>query len=167
MHRIETASADHIDVVDSLIEGLSKKRPTPGYYIQISGTGMIFDVANGFGMYHFLFRNASLTVAGQQSEKVYHDIADLEELISLSVEGHPHRDAEKAVLDAHAKFGVPTAILSPPLIHGLGLGPIKTRSIQIPFMTEAVLKRGKGFQILEGQNTWDGMLNLLNVLHSD
>ncbi len=61
-----------------------------------------------------------------------------------------------AVLEAQKKFKVPTAILSPPLIHGVGQGPMKTRSIQIPFMAESVLKRGKGFQILEGQNIWDG-----------
>lgn len=61
-----------------------------------------------------------------------------------------------AILEAHKKFNVPTAILSPPLIHGVGRGPLKTRSIQIPGLAEAVLKRGKAFQILEGQNIWDG-----------
>jgi hypothetical protein len=98
-----------------------------------------------------------LTISiGQPSTKVYHDIADLQELTSLPLENHFHRDVEKAFLEAQKKFGVPTAILSPPLIHGVGKGPLKTRSIQIPFMTEAVLKRGKGFQVLEGQNVWDG-----------
>ena len=61
-----------------------------------------------------------------------------------------------AVLDGHKKFNVPTAIVSPPLIHGIGKGPIKTRSIQIPYLSEAILKRGRGFQVLEGQNIWDG-----------
>ena len=61
-----------------------------------------------------------------------------------------------AVLEANKKFNVPTAILSPPLIHGIGKGSIKTRSIQIPFLTDAILRNGKGFQVLEGQNLWNG-----------
>ncbi|KUJ12211.1 NAD(P)-binding protein [Mollisia scopiformis] len=137
---LQTASADHIPGVLALIEGLSQKKPTPGYFLQVTGTGMLNDVPNGFGY---------------PSDKIYHDIADLAELTSLPLENHVHRDVEKAVLEAQKKFGVPTAIVSPPLIHGIGKGPIKTRSIQIPFMAESVLKRGKGFQILEGQNIWD------------
>lgn len=45
------AAADHVPAVLSLIEGLSQKKPTPGYFIQISGTGILNDVPNGFGMY--------------------------------------------------------------------------------------------------------------------
>lgn len=60
-----------------------------------------------------------------------------------------------ALLDAQKRFGVPTAIVSPPMIHGVGKGPLKTRSIQVPFLIESILKRGKGFQVLDGQNIWD------------
>ena len=56
---------------------------------------------------------------------------------------------------ANKQSSVPTAILSPPTIHGIGKGPIKTRSIQVPFLAEAILKRGKAFQVLDGQNFWD------------
>lgn len=97
-----------------------------------------------------------LTFTGQPSDKIYHDIADLAEVTSLPEEGHVHRDVEKAVLEAQKKFSVPTAIISPPLIHGIGKGPIKVNSAQIPMLTAAILKRGKGFQIGEGQNNWDG-----------
>jgi hypothetical protein len=79
----------------------------------------------------------------------------LAEITSFPVEGHLHRDVDLAILEAQKRLNVPTAILSPPLVHGVGKGPIKTRSIQIPAMAEAILKRGKGFQILEGRNIWD------------
>jgi hypothetical protein len=46
---IEAASADHIPGVQALIEGLSKKHPSPGYFIHIAGTGMLNDVSKGFG----------------------------------------------------------------------------------------------------------------------
>jgi hypothetical protein len=104
----------------------------------------------------FPSRDQCLHTPGQPSDKVYHDIADLAEITSLPIEGHVHRDVDAAVLEAHKKFNVPTAILCPPLIHGVGKGPIKTRSIQIPFLTDAILRHGKGFQVLEGQNIWDG-----------
>jgi hypothetical protein len=80
----------------------------------------------------------------------------LVEITSFPIENHFHRDVDIAVLEGNKKFNVPTAIVSPPLLHGIGKGPIKTRSIQIPFLTDAVLKRGKGFQVLEGQNIWNG-----------
>jgi hypothetical protein len=45
----ETASADHIQGVVSLIQGLSQKQPHPGYLIHIGGTGILHDTPNGFG----------------------------------------------------------------------------------------------------------------------
>lgn len=45
----ETASSDHVLGVTSLIQGLSERQPTPGYFIHIGGTGILHDTANGFG----------------------------------------------------------------------------------------------------------------------
>jgi hypothetical protein len=45
----ETASSDHIPGAVALIEGLSQKKPQPGHFIHVSGTGMMNDVSNGFG----------------------------------------------------------------------------------------------------------------------
>ncbi|KAG4411878.1 hypothetical protein IFR04_014995 [Cadophora malorum] len=137
---LQTASADHIPGVLALIEGLSNKKPTPGYLIHVGGTGMLNDVPNGFG---------------QPSTKVYSDIADLQEITSFPIENHVHRDVDMALLEAQKRFSVPTAIVSPPMIHGVGQGPLKQRSIQVPFLIEAILKRGKGFQVLDGENIWD------------
>ena len=66
-----------------------------------------------------------------------------------------HRDVDMAVLEAQKKLHVPTAIVSPPMVYGVGKGPLKNRSIQVPSMIEAILKRGKGFQVLDGLNFWD------------
>jgi hypothetical protein len=33
---------------------------------------------------------------------------------------------------------------------------VKTRSIQIPWLAEAILKHGKAFTAGEGKNMWDG-----------
>ncbi|KAH7407981.1 hypothetical protein BKA64DRAFT_693998 [Cadophora sp. MPI-SDFR-AT-0126] len=130
----------HIPGVLALIEGLSQRKPSPGYLIHVGGTGMLNDVPNGFG---------------QPSTKVYSDVADLQEITSFPIENHVHRDVDMALLEAQKKFAVPTAIVSPPMIHGVGQGPLKKRSIQVPFLIEAILKRGKGFQVLDGENIWD------------
>ncbi len=70
--------------------------------------------------------------------------------------GNPHRDVDNAVLTGGKALHAPTAILAPPTIHGVGKGPIKTRSIQIPWLTEAILKHGKAFTVGDGRNIWDG-----------
>lgn len=110
-----------------------------GRYVHISGTGILHDVSNGYG---------------NPSPKIYHDIDDLDEITSFD-STHLHRDVDAAVIAAGEKHGVSTAIISPPTIHGVGAGPIKTRSLQIPFLIEAILKNGDAFTVGEGSNYWD------------
>jgi hypothetical protein len=134
---IELASADHLAGANSLIEGMgSGKR---GYYIHTSGTGMLCDISPGYGI---------------PSEKIYNDIADVKEITSFDLT-HVHRDVDEAVIAAGVKYGVPTAIVSPCTIHGVGKGPIKQRSLQIPWLIETTIKRGKSFMVKAGQNYWN------------
>jgi nucleoside-diphosphate-sugar epimerase len=49
---------------------------------------------------------------------------------------------------------ISTAIVCPPCIYGPGRGPDNQRSMQAYRMASAALKRGKGFQVLEGKNIW-------------
>lgn len=135
----ETASADHIPVGQSIIEGMAKGKK--GHYIHVSGSGILHDVTNGFG---------------NPSSKVYHDTTDLDAITSFD-STHVHADIDASVTAAGLKHGIPTAILSPVTIYGIGHGPVKNRSIQIPFLTEAILKRGKAFTVLEGNNIWDNV----------
>jgi nucleoside-diphosphate-sugar epimerase len=112
-----------------------------GHYIHVSGSGILHDVTNGFG---------------NPSSKIYHDVADLSAITSFD-STHVHADIDAAVISAGQKYGIPTAIISPVTIYGVGHGPMKNRSIQIPFLTEAILKRGKSFTVLEGNNIWDNI----------
>ena len=96
--------------------------------------------------------------AGNASQKVYHDMApeDVQEILSFDL-SHIHRDVEDAVISTSKQYGVTAAIISPPMIHGVGDGPVKKRSIQVPILIESILKRGKAFQVLEGNNIWNSM----------
>lgn len=107
--------------------------------IHISGTGVLNDMSTG---------------PGNLAPKVYDDVKDLKEITSLPASAF-HRDVDDAVLTTGAQSSVPTAIICPPLIYGVGQGPLKKRSMQIPFLSEAILKRGRGFTVGEGKNTWD------------
>lgn len=97
------------------------------------------------------------TGAGNESSKVYNDMSskDVDEILSFD-SSHIHRDVEEAIITAAKENGVKAAIISPPMIHGIGQGPVKKRSIQVPILIESMLKRGKGFQVLEGKNFWNG-----------
>jgi hypothetical protein len=122
--------------VKSAIAGLATGG---GKLIHISGTGVLNDMSTG---------------PGNPSPRAYDDVEDLEDITSLP-ETAFHRDVDDAVLTGGSLHGVGTAIICPPLIYGVGQGPIKKRSMQIPFLSEAILKRGRGFTVGAGKNIWD------------
>jgi hypothetical protein len=136
---IDTASSDHSPGAEALVQGLGQG--VKGNLVHISGTGILYDVSTG---------------SGNESPKIYHDTAndDIAEIASFDP-SHTHRDTEGVIRATAKAVAVPFAILCPPTIYGIGKGAFKTRSIQIPFLVEAMLKRGKPFQVLEGQNVWD------------
>ena len=49
---------------------------------------------------------------------------------------------------------VRTAIICPCNIYGSGEGPIRTRSVQVPALANATLRRGKAFTVNKGENIW-------------
>lgn len=75
-----------------------------GRLIHISGTGILNDFSNGFG---------------NPTTKVYDDVADIKEITSLP-ETALHRDVDEVVITSGIEHKVPTAIVCPPMIYGLG-----------------------------------------------
>ena len=147
----------HIGSAKSLLRGLSTHEPSPGYLIHTSGTGLLDHTPNGHGKRLFPTNSeSSLTALGQTGDKIYSDNDDIDTITSWDMPGNPHREVDNAVMTDGKSLKVPTAIIAPPTIHGVGKGPVKTRSIQIPWLTEAILKHGKAFTVGEGKNVWDG-----------
>lgn len=145
---VDLASADHVAGAISLIKGIGRSKKNTKF-IHISGTGIMTDMSNG---------------AGNESAKVYNDMSaeDIQEILSFDL-SHIHRDVEEAIIAAANEHGVTGAIISPPMIHGVGQGPVKKRSIQVPILIENILKRGKGFQVLEGNNIWNSKSSLVSL----
>ncbi|KAF2680693.1 NAD dependent epimerase/dehydratase family protein [Lentithecium fluviatile CBS 122367] len=139
---VHTADADHVGAANAIVAGLVQKT-TPGYFIHTSGTGIVASVDH------------ERKTFGVLAEKKYDDWEGIGEMTSLP-DSYAHRNVDKVVLAAAEKNPgkIFTAVVCPPTIYGPGRGPDKQRSIQVPDMTKATLKRGKGFQVGEGKNIW-------------
>ncbi|RDW81834.1 hypothetical protein BP6252_02946 [Coleophoma cylindrospora] len=157
---IQSADCDDVALAKTLIKGLAQGGKG-GSFIQISGAASLADVPNGHG---------------QPSSKVYDDIEDIAEITTFD-STHLHWDADQAVLHEGQALGVRTAILVPSMVYGDGEGPVKTKSMTIPWLVDAIVKRGKGFTVGEGKSAWSGVhvkdlsaaiiLILENALKSD
>lgn len=141
--RTDLTSADHIAGAVSLIKGVGQGNNQNAVVVHISGRGILTDMSNG---------------PGNPASKVYHDMnpSDVQEILSFDM-SRIHRHVEAAVVVSATKHKVKAAIPSPPLIHGVGKGPVKTRSIQIPILIENIVQRGTGLQVLEGNNIWNNI----------
>ena len=131
---IQAANCDHNPSVSALIRGLAQGGKN-GTFIQLSGAASIIDASNGYG---------------QPSTRVWDDIADLQEITSFD---HKiiHAITDQLVIQEGKTNGVRTAIAIPPMVYGKGNGPVKTTSMQLPWLVEAITKRGKAFTVGEGK----------------
>ena len=119
----------------------AKSRRSPAYYIQISGAAVLCDPA--------------LPSPGTSSDAApFDDLTGLERFWALPAT-NIHRKSELLVSSATTEK-IKTAIICPPLIHGLGSGPDRSRlrSIQLDLLAREVLRRKKGFTVLDGANSW-------------
>jgi nucleoside-diphosphate-sugar epimerase len=139
-YHIDAASADHVSSAKSLVAGLAK-RPSTGHrhLIHVSGTGVLADYASE---------------AGKKTERVWSDVDDVLEITTSLPLSQSHRATDQAVIEGGLAANVPTAIIAPPTNYGVGRGPLNRRSMQVPMLIAAFLKRGKGFTIGEGAATW-------------
>lgn len=88
---------------------------------------------------------------------MYDDVHDIGALTSLPDERW-HRDIDRIVLSAPAAAGasrgIRTAIICPPTIYGVGTGPAKVRSDQLPRLAHAILRNRHAFTVNAGKNIW-------------
>lgn len=140
---VHTANADHAGAANAIVAGLAQKQ-TPSHFIHVSGTGILSSA------------DSERKTFGELSTHVYEDSdRGIGEVTSLP-ETYEHRNVDIIVLAAAQKNpgNIFTAIVCPPTIYGPGRGPDNQRSIQAYWLSEAFLKRGKGFQVNEGKNIW-------------
>lgn len=137
---IQAADCDDSALVKTLIKGLAEGGKG-GSFIQISGSASTVDISNGYG---------------NLSTRIYDDIKDLEEITTFD-SSHLHAEADQTVIQEGVQSGVRTALLSPTVVYGDGEGPVKTTSMTFVWLEEAIIKRGKGFTVGAGKNSWGGV----------
>lgn len=140
---LHCADCDHVGAATALVAGLSKSTiPGPNYLIHTSGTGVLS------------WADFEEKTFGYHREHIYSDWDGIKEVTSLP-DVALHRNVDKIVLAASKGVGqVNTAIVCPPCIYGPGRGPDNQNSVQVYKYSSATLRRGKGFIINEGTNTW-------------
>ncbi|KAJ7780719.1 hypothetical protein DFH07DRAFT_793179 [Mycena maculata] len=139
---INAASADDVPVAEASINALGRnpKNAAGGQkiYIQISGAGV-------FG-HRFSPHNSIDTI---------YDDSDPEIINSLSPTA-PHREVDLAWHNASQELAgkVKIAIFIPATVFGIGSGPFRKVSIQIPIKIQAALKDGYASYGRDGQATF-------------
>lgn len=135
---INTADVDHVASAELLLSVLVAKR-TPTILIHTSGTSVIGD---------------ALSATKTRSPKIYSDVKNIDE-INLLPQNQPHRPVDEIVLDIQEKNPlVKTVIIAPSTIFGLSHGYDKINSVQVPYLVELSLKRGKVFSVYSGDYIW-------------
>lgn len=151
-HIEDNGDSDHEGSLKALITG-QLKRPTPGFLIHLSGTGIVADHHDGKHL-------------GKLNSKVWSDIKDVDAIASLPDYCY-HRNTEKILFDTIAKHGdkLNIAIVCPPDIYGQGLGLGKTWSAFVPMLTKQSKKLGGVFIYEEGTNirSWVHIKDLMQI----
>ncbi|CEL59919.1 hypothetical protein RSOLAG1IB_09203 [Rhizoctonia solani AG-1 IB] len=138
---VNAANGDDLDLIASIINGF-KNKSRKGILIHTSGSAVI--IAEGAG--------PALGKIDERGNKIWDDtkVDDLRTIPASAL----HRPVDLAVLEAHNSGVVDAYIVSPGLIYGPGIGPVKTTSLQIPFYLQIFLRRRQAYFAGEGTNIW-------------
>lgn len=153
---LHNGDTDHKACLEALVDGLLKRTSaSPGYLIQLSGTGIISDFQSPTGGQY-----------GNRDPRIWSDLSDIDDIWSQPDEAL-HRDVDKVLQKAYTEHGnrIRTAIVCGPDIYGRGTGPGKRVSILIPFFVEEILSRGWPFYCGNGENTrsWVHVQDLVKI----
>lgn len=150
---VHNGDSDHEKSLNAIIAGLLS-RPTPGYLLHLSGTGIVSDWADEEQL-------------GKLNPKVWSDISSLAEIQHLP-HNALHRNTEIVLHDTVRRYGdkINVAVMCPPDIYGKGLGLAKTHSALIPMYVKEIKRlNGKVFYYGEGTNSrsWVHINDLMRV----
>ncbi|KAK7033075.1 hypothetical protein R3P38DRAFT_3313147 [Favolaschia claudopus] len=136
------ADADDLPAAKAILDGLRDKHSSGGSPILVHTVCVLSDSADGM----------------HSSQPVYSDL-DIPQLETLPP-SQPHRDVDRALVEADSEGYVKTFIILPSTIYGFASGPLveaglqNYRSQQIPRLVDVSLKRGQGGMVGKGKNVW-------------
>ncbi|KAJ4111353.1 hypothetical protein NW768_011931 [Fusarium equiseti] len=143
---IHLAATGHLASVQTIYEALANKpkgAKSP-YYIQISGASALAagELAD------------KTRVFGSGSDVIYNDLSGIDSIKSF-IKQYPSRAVDNYIISVKEQDSpVKTALVIPPIIFGKGRGPGNQRSMQIPDLANATLKRQRGLRVGSGESRW-------------
>lgn len=133
---INTADADHLASVQAILKGLKAKNDPNAVYLHTTGTGML------------LFADGPI-------EKPFDD-SDIARIHSIPLSAL-HRDVDTYIY-AEAEGFLRYALLAPSTINGIGTGPFKRTSQQMPNLARAAIARKQaGWVGPRTDTTWNNV----------
>lgn len=136
---LQLADSDHLPATKALVEGCNRNSSNGRrkIFIQCSGTGILVDDAHG----------------DYASEKIYNDL-DMESIHAIPLT-QMHRDVDTYIFENSQNFD--SIIVAPPTIHGIGTGPFRRISQQIPRLISTYIKFGQAATLGKGLNIWNNV----------
>jgi hypothetical protein len=143
----DLASSSHVKSVKAIHRGLLSKLyrgEKPPYWIQMSGGAAVVSTEITDPNWE----------PGTESDIIWDDLDGIEAIKSI-IRSNPTRAVDNYMMSvAQSSSYIKTAAVYPPIIYGSGRGPINQRSVQIPDLVEASLKRRRAFRLGPGVNRW-------------
>ncbi|KAF8544786.1 nucleoside-diphosphate-sugar epimerase [Trichophaea hybrida] len=139
------ADCDHVSSATTIVSTLAASQ-SPKYLIHTSGSAILSDISK-----------PELFGTEITPDLEYNDVTTLSTITSFPVENHPHRNVDTIVLGAGGKNNTNVAIVCPSCIYGQGTGKGNTKSMQVPWLVEQILKHGKAFTVNGGKNRWNNV----------
>jgi nucleoside-diphosphate-sugar epimerase len=133
---VQIAKTDDETITFNLLEGAAANKENPATYIHISGMSNLIDLE---------------FPPGEAQERIYGDIDNEAEILSLPIE-NMHAAIEQKLIATAEKLGVRAAILSLPLVYGQGRGPTPQNWF-FKYYTNGVISHGRPFVVGAGKNT--------------
>ncbi|OJJ29951.1 hypothetical protein ASPWEDRAFT_55458 [Aspergillus wentii DTO 134E9] len=140
---INAASSKHIQSVKAIARGI-ERRQKPVYWLQISGASVLS------------FPEIEAKVYGEPSDKIYGDVSNIQDIKELISKYSSARVVDNFILSLN-KQNVKTALIFPPIIYGVGQGPVNQRSIQIPELARLGMQNGEVIQVGKGASRWSNV----------
>lgn len=132
------ADADHLSAVQALVKGCNtstgEKRKL---FIHVSGTGILIEDARG----------------EYASDKVYSDL-DSAAIHAIPLE-QIHRNVDNYIFENSTNFD--SIIVAPPTVYGLGSGPFRRLSMQVPRLIQCHIQYGRAATLGKGLNLWNNV----------